>query len=179
MKLIVSVMLLLSSVLLPTGYATAEIMDFSGKPAALSDYTNRGKWTTVVIWRSDCHVCNQEAEQYIQFYEAYKGKHIQVIGLSTDGQQKLAEAKAFIKRHDVTFPNLIGEPAEVEAMYEKITGGPWVGTPTILVYDTEGKLVAAQPGAVPTDMIEAFIEQRIAESPHSNSKSAHTADKAK
>lgn len=162
MKLFLSGMLVLASTIFP-GFATAELQDFSGKPSEISDFAGNGKWTTVIIWRSDCHACNAEAEQYIQFHESYKDKHIQVLGISLDGQKKLGEAKAFIKRHDVTFPNLIGEPDEVALMYETISGGPWVGTPTILVYNPKGELLAAQPGAVPPELIEEFIEEKLAE----------------
>ncbi len=162
MKLFLSGMLVLASTILP-GFATAELQDFSGKPSEISAFVGNGKWTTVIIWRSDCHACNVEAEQYIQFHEAYKDKHIQMLGISMDGQKELDAAKAFIKRHGVTYPNLIGEFEEVATMYEIISGGPWVGTPTILVYDPKGELLAAQPGAVPPEFIEEFIEQKLAE----------------
>jgi len=138
----------------------AEIQDFTGQAHSLGDYTGKGKWTVVMIWASDCHVCNAEAEQYIQFHEAHKNKDATVIGLSLDGQARKKDAEAFIKRHDVTFTNLIGEPEEVAGLYESLTGASWVGTPTFLVYNPEGELKAAQPGAVPTETIEEFIAQQ-------------------
>lgn len=141
----------------------AELKDFSGKPSSISNYTGKGKWTTVIIWASDCHVCNVEAEQYIQFHEEYKDKHIEMLGISLDGNKKLADAKAFVKRHHVTYPNLIGEPTYVASVYENLTGGSWVGTPTILVYDPQGELQAAQPGAVPVELIEEFVKTKTQE----------------
>jgi len=64
-------------------------------------------------------------------------------------------------------------------MYEIISRGPWVGTPTILVYNPKGELLAAQPGAVPTELIEEFIEQNMAESMSGQEKANQTADKPK
>lgn len=143
-----------------SGHTIAELKDFAGKPAAISDFTGKGKWTALIIWASDCHVCNVEAEQYIQFHEENKDKNITMLGLSMDGNAKLADAMSFIKRHHVTYPNLIGEPAAVAAMYQRLTGDQWVGTPTILVYDPQGELQAAQPGAVPVELIEEFVRSK-------------------
>ena len=160
-------MLVLSSAIF-SGHVVAEkqgvagLKDFEGKPSAISNYTGKGKWTAVILWASDCHVCNVEAEQYIQFHEEFKNKHIEVLGISTDGNKKLDAAKAFIKRHDVTYPNLIGELDEVATLYENVSGSQWIGTPTILVYNPKGELKAAQAGAVPVELIKAFIDGDLA-----------------
>lgn len=183
MKKLILVMLVLSSSIF-SGQVTAEkqgvagLKDFEGNPSAISNYTGKGKWTAVILWASDCHVCNVEAEQYIQFHEEFKNKHIEMLGISTDGQKKLDAAKAFIKRHAVTYPNLIGEPDGVAAMYETLSGGPWVGTPTILVYDPKGELQAAQPGAVPVELIKEFISGKMAQakSSQSGAKQDHATD---
>ena len=136
------------------------LKDFSGQPATLEQHIGKGTWKVVMIWASDCHACNQEVEQYIQLHESYKGKHIQLLGISLDGTKKLAGAQNFIKKHDVTFPNLIGEFEVVASMYENLTGGAWIGTPSILVFSPKGELKAAQAGAVPTDIIEQFINNQ-------------------
>ncbi len=140
--------------------SVAALSTLDGQQSNIETYTNQGKWTVVMLWASDCHICNIEAEQYIQFHEENKTQNIQVLGVSLDGQQKLSAAKAFVERHDVTFPNLIGELTEVVSLYEGLTGHMWVGTPTILVYNPAGKLLAAQPGAVPTTLIEEFIKKQ-------------------
>ena len=141
-------------------FAGGNLQSLDGKPEKLTDYTGKGQWTVVLIWASDCHVCNAEAEQYIQLHESHKNTDAKVLGLSVDGQDKLAAAKGFMKRHSVTYPSLIGEPGEVASLYEELTGGHWVGTPTFLIYDRKGMLKAAQPGAVPADIIEGFIKEQ-------------------
>ena len=37
------------------------LQDFDGQPKSISDYAGKGKWLVVMIWASDCHICNQEA----------------------------------------------------------------------------------------------------------------------
>lgn len=158
-RLIFNVFVLVVSLLVITP-AWATLEDFNGKPHQLNEFTGQGNWTVVMFWASDCHVCNAEAEQYIQFHEAHKDKDAKILGISLDGEAKKKDAEAFIKRHAVTFPSLLGDPGEVASMYEKLTGGTWVGTPTFLVYSPTGELKAAQPGAVPPELIEEFIKQQ-------------------
>jgi hypothetical protein len=44
-------------------YATTFLKDFDGAIHSLDEYTGQGKWAIVMIWASDCHACNQEAER--------------------------------------------------------------------------------------------------------------------
>jgi peroxiredoxin len=129
----------------------------------LGEYTGQGKWTVVMMWASDCQVCNAEAKQYVKFHEAHKNKDARILGVSLDGQSKKAEARKFIERHGVTFPNLIDEPEKVANLYSGLTGQPWIGTPTFLVYSPTGELLATQVGAVSTEIIESFIEKESAQ----------------
>jgi peroxiredoxin len=140
--------------------AWSALQDFNGKPGKLEDYTGKGKWTVVMFWASDCHVCNAEAQQYVKYHEANKKEKVVILGVTLDGQDKKAEAEAFVKRNAVTFDNLIGEPEEIASLFESLTGGTWVGTPTFLIYNPAGELKAAQPGAVPTSLIDEFIVQQ-------------------
>lgn len=134
-----------------------QLTDFQGSPKSISDFTGDGKWRVVMIWASDCHVCNDEAHEYVKFHEKHKTVDAQMLGISLDGKDKFSEAGKFVKRHGLSFPNLIGEPEDVVVEYMKLTGSEWVGTPTFLIYTPKGKLVAKQEGAVPVGLIENFI----------------------
>lgn len=140
--------------------------DMDGNNRVLSDYTGKGKWTVVMLWVSDCHVCNQEASEYDAFHDKHKEVDARMLGISMDGIEGRKDAMAFIKRNDVGFPNLIGDPQTVASLYIGLTGGDWVGTPTFLVFSPSGELKAAQPGAVPVSLIEEFI--------HKNSQTAES-----
>jgi peroxiredoxin len=137
----------------------AEFKDFNGTPHKLADFTGKGKWTVVMFWASDCRVCNAEIGQYIRFNDKHKNQDASILGVSLDGQSGLKAAQDFVQRHAVTFPNLVGEPNAVAELYQNLTGNEWLGTPSFLVYNTQGELMAAQAGAVPPDLIEKFIKE--------------------
>jgi peroxiredoxin len=141
--------------------AGPNLLPFDGTPESINKYMEKGKWLVVMIWASDCHVCNQEANQYVKFHQAHTVKDASVLGISMDGKQKRTDAEKFLEQHDVNFPNLIGEPMRVANLYQQLTGGPWLGTPSFLVYGPDGELRGAQAGAVPTSIIESFIEQEV------------------
>lgn len=153
--------LLLTLLLLTPGLAAAAapLTDFAGKPQQIDDYAGHGKWLVVMFWASDCPVCNAEVHQYNDFHTFHQDSDATVLGISLDGAGKLAEAKAFVARHEVGFPNLIGEPEAVSALYGALVGRPLEGTPAFLIYDPAGKLVAARVGAVPANRIEEFISR--------------------
>ena len=65
----------------------------------------------------------------------------------------------FIKKHHIDFPNLIAEPEYVSAMYKELTGQFFSGTPSFLIFSPDGELKAAQAGAVPTSLIEDFMQK--------------------
>jgi len=142
-----------------TAVAGEKFDDFNGKQKSVADFTGKGKWLVVMIWASDCHVCNQEAHQYVNFHKQHKDNDALVLGISLDGKTKKNDAKEFLKRHQINFPSLIGEPENVAMMYQELTGGTWVGTPSFMVYTPSGELLGAQAGAVPVSVIESFIER--------------------
>ena len=142
--------------------ASAEIkgfQDFSGNNKVFENHLGKGKWLIVMIWASDCHICNREAHQYVDFHTFHSDKDATVLGISLDGESKKAAAEGFIKKHNVNFPNLIAEPETVAKLFYDLTGQHFSGTPTFLVYSPEGELKAAQAGAVPTELIEDFIKK--------------------
>lgn len=131
--------------------------DFNGNTQNLHDYTGKGKWTIVMMWASDCHVCNQEAHNYVAFHKKHQAKKATVLGISMDGSENRAAAENFLKMHKLNFPNLIGEPEVVASLFRDMTGDFFRGTPTFLFFSPDGELRAQQAGGVPTDLIEKFM----------------------
>jgi peroxiredoxin len=156
-----TLMVLLGSIMLnPAAWADANsssLEDFDGAKSSISQYAGKGKWLVVMLWASDCPVCNKEASNYQALHDKHKNKDAQVLGISLDGQAKLKDAKDFVKRHAIKFPNLIDEPQHIAKMYQDLTGEAWIGTPTFMVYNPKGELLGSQIGAVPTKVIESFI----------------------
>lgn len=136
---------------------------FDNKPAKISDYIVNNKWLLVMIWASDCSICNREAGAYVNFNSRHEKTDVRVLGISIDGQAKKKAAELFIKRHDLNFPNLISEPDSLAGWFEKQTGQNWMGTPTLLLYSPDGKLKVQQIGAIPLTLIEKFIQRDSAQ----------------
>ena len=77
-----------------------------------------------------------------------------------DGQEQIGDAWGFVAEYDVPFPNLIGEPAVVADYFRMVTGYPFQGTPSLMLFAPGGIFRAAQAGVVPANAIEAFVSAR-------------------
>ena len=142
------------------------LTDFEGNPKKIEDFTGNGKWTVVMFWASDCHVCNAEAHQYVAFQEKHKNGNIRMLGITLDGmsnKENFAAAKDFVKEHKLNFTNLIGEPETIGALYYDMTGNFFAGTPTFMIFSPDKIVRAADAGAIPAATIEEFIiEESVA-----------------
>lgn len=138
------------------------LRDMQGNSQTLKNYTGKGNWLVVIIWASDCSVCNREIKEYIDFNTL--NKDVDMLGISTDGWENIKEAMAFITQHKVTFPNLIGTFEAVNDIYENLTDMSLQGTPAFLVFAPDGVLKAQQFGAIPTQLIREFIDKQSSKS---------------
>jgi peroxiredoxin len=153
-------LLLASLLLFASAIAQAGVLtDFSGSPRSINDYTGNGKWLVVMFWASDCHICGEEAHEYVAFHSKNKDGNAHVLGITIDGLANKEAAQGFVDEHELNFPNLIGTAEDIAGMYYELTGEFWIGTPTFFVYDPKGELRAAQAGAVPAEILENFIAE--------------------
>ena len=135
------------------------LLDFNGNKRTLGEYTNQGKWLVVMFWESDCFYCNKNVKNYVDLHNRRNKVDVAVLGISIDGSRRKVRALEFIKRHNVSFPNLIGENEKVSLMYARLTGGYLEAVPAYLVFNPQGQLLAGEIGAVPVNVIEKFIEE--------------------
>ncbi len=126
--------------------------------AALDAYREDGKWLVVMLWASDCRICNREVYQYVEFHEFHHDVDATVLGVSLDGPDQAA-ALEFIDRHEISFPNLIIGLEAGSRWFEELTGQRFWGTPGFIVIDPASEIRAQQIGAVPAGMIEDFISR--------------------
>ena len=131
--------------------------DIDGKKVAFEKQLGGGKWSIVEIWASDCSACRTHMPSMVKF----DGKldNARIIGITLDGQEGVQDAKAMIKEYGMKFQNIVSNPIEVNAWMQKNVGESLIGTPTFMIFDEKGKLVAAQPGPVKTDSLETFIKE--------------------
>ena len=135
--------------------------DIKGEKVELEKQFGGGKWSIVEIWASDCHACRQHMPSMVKFDG--KLKNARILGITLDGREGIADAKSFIKDFDIKFQNIVSNPIEVNAWMTESIGEPLIGTPTFILFNPEGKLVAAQPGLVSTNSLETFIKENSQE----------------
>lgn len=160
-------LLLLTLLSMMTVKAEAESPDVSllgldGQMHHLNEFIGIGKWAILNIWGPGCPPCVEEMPDLQNFSDANK-EHAVVVGMALDfpsfGYAKKDEVAAFVDDYFIDFPVLLGDAKVVE----KFGAGPLLGTPTTLVYEPGGKLVARQVGQVTRELIEDFIRKYAAD----------------
>jgi len=131
--------------------------DLDGKKDSINNHIGKGKWTIMEIWESSCGACRMHMPDMVEFDG--KLKNARIVGVTLDGQDGIDDAEDFIAEFDVKFPNLVTNYVEMNIWMQQSIGESLVGTPTFVLFDPEGKLVAAQPGIVSTTSLEKFITQ--------------------
>ena len=105
--------------------------DASGKAKTLADF--KGRVVVVNLWATWCGPCKIEMPQLAALAASYDGKPVQVVAISIDKAEALAEAKAFIAgKAPLAFYN---DPA---AKLPWALKPPAAGMPTTVIYGKDG-----------------------------------------
>ncbi|MEE9309860.1 MAG: TlpA disulfide reductase family protein [Cocleimonas sp.] len=152
-------LLLLSFLMLSTlaSQSASAFTDMEGKQDSIMNHIGKDKWTIVEVWESNCHACRQHMPDMVKFDG--KLKNARLVGISLDGQKGIDAAEDFIMEYDIKFPTILTNYVEMNIWMQQSIGESLVGTPTFILFDPEGKLVAAQPGIVSTASLETFITE--------------------
>ena len=147
---------LISAVLLLANPVMA-MTTLDNKTTDIATLTGKGKWTVFKVWAHDCHVCRQTIHYLSDFEIQYPDAD--VYGICIDGRENLSQIQRFIDEFSLDFPNLVSDAAEVSEILYAQAGETLVGTPTLIVYQPDGKLSAVQPGPVPSEDLIRYIER--------------------
>jgi len=129
--------------------------DLDGKKDSIRNHIGKDKWTIMEIWESNCPACRMHMPDMVKFDG--KLKNARIVGISLDGQNGIEDAEDFLAEYDVQFPTIITNFVEMNIWMQQNIGESLVGTPTFILFDPKGKLVAAQPGIVSVASLEKFI----------------------
>jgi cytochrome c biogenesis protein CcmG/thiol:disulfide interchange protein DsbE len=129
---------------------TLERLDGEGE-LALSSLS--GKVVVLNYWASYCAPCKEEAPFLEQVWRSNRGRDVVVVGV--DWQDFRQDARRFIRRYGLTFPNVHDGPGDVGFDYGL------TGLPETYVLDREGRVVEAFVGAVNTDEDRARLRSAI------------------
>lgn len=117
-----------------------------------------GKWQLVMLWATNCHVCAEMKPVLSEFHQAHKDIDAQVLGIALDGHSQHRAVKQYMIDHKVSFPTYIGEISLVAMNMEINSQIPLRGTPTYLLFNPAGELLAIDYGMLDVAAIESFIE---------------------
>jgi len=131
--------------------------DISGKQARLQDF--RGSVVLLNFFATWCGPCREEMPSLEQLYQAYAGKGLVVVGISSDVQgQDVVEP--FVKKYALSFPVLLDPESTLSKPY-RIRG-----LPTVYLLDKHGRVAGMHVGGADWNGAEAhgMIERLLQES---------------
>lgn len=102
------------------------------------------------FWASWCLPCRREAPLFERYWQRYKDR---VLFLGVNFQDQTADAVAFIKEFNITFPSGADPKANIGIDYAIF------GLPETYIIGKDGKVVAKQVGEITEDALEGYLQQ--------------------
>ncbi|EPJ46383.1 MAG: hypothetical protein OFPII_20650 [Osedax symbiont Rs1] len=157
MKTLILKVLIVLSLAVSQQVLAIDLQAFNGYKSSLSEQVGRGKWSVVVFWSHSCVICRRETPLLNAFYHQHKNRDARVIGISIDGKKNQRKAELFMRQTQMAFPTFISELPVLAIQFQALSGADFRGTPTFLLFDPNGELVAMQTGPVSMAALERFI----------------------
>lgn len=147
-----------ATLLLASGHAAAfELKDFSGNSTSVDTLLPINQWTLVMLWSIDCVACEEQKPMIDAFHQDHHRSNARVIGVSTDGDKNLPSVIEHANKRPTSFNNYIAVSGTFAESYSAATGKKFFGTPTYLLYDTSGSLVATHAGVIDRKLLERIV----------------------
>ncbi|MBI4954472.1 MAG: TlpA family protein disulfide reductase [Myxococcales bacterium] len=105
--------------------STVRLSDYAGKKVVLLDF-----------WATTCDPCLQEMPELVKLYKKYKDRGFEILAISADGPDSLAQVTATVHDKGMTFPVLLDEETSVLPRYN-----PKRDLPCTVVVDRAGSIV--------------------------------------
>lgn len=122
-----------------------------GTTASLADW--RPKLVVINLWYAACPPCRKEAPDL----EAVSAEFADdAVFLGVNVRDQAAAAEAFIRRFEITYPNMLDDAGEMVGLLSGVL--PPQATPSTVVLDAEGRAAARVVGAVDRTTLTGMLE---------------------
>ncbi len=123
------------------------LKDLDGKDFSLSSL--KGKVVILDFWAVYCPPCRDEIPSFINLYETYKEKGLEVIGVTVD--REASKVKTFMETNKISYPILFSSKEILEAY------GGIQAIPTTFIIDRNLKIVDKHVGFAE----KSYFEEKI------------------
>ena len=134
-----------------------DLITIGGDEASIAEHFNNGKWTLVMLWATDCHICKEQKPMMSAAHNERKNIDFTVMGIAIDGHSALGKVNQYLEKYNPSFPSYVGDITTVAFNYEVLTEEQFRGTPTYLLFNPENELMASQPGRIGKEALFDFI----------------------
>jgi len=128
------------------------------QPKALKLSSLRGKVVLLDMFWSKCPHCEEHAPHIVEFYNQYKNRGLNIIGLATDPETELASVRQFMAKAKISYP--VGFLTTIVRAYYGDSHDS--GVPQMVLFGSDGKMVIRRIGwneQVSKEMKQAIEEQ--------------------
>ena len=100
---------------------------------------SKSKAVLVNVWATWCAPCRAEFPDLVRLHRDYRAKGLDLVLVSTDFDDQLAEAKAFLAENGVDFPTYLKVGDDMK--FINTLNPRWTGAlPATFIYDAKGRL---------------------------------------
>ncbi len=132
-----------------TGVSNFTVSSLSGESYQLTDF--KGKVLIVDFWDTWCPPCRKEIPHFIELYNEYNGKGLEILGVAF-GRNGTAAVQQFIDEYKIPYKNAMANDQIMSVL------GPIRSIPTTYVIDQKGQVVKKYIGYNDKSVFETDIK---------------------